>query len=91
MTVVSLRDLMAQASVDSVLEAKLVASADNLDRLVDVAIAAGYPVTKEDFLSLGELSNEELNSVAGGFTPYDDKNKSILKFISSLKEDVRAL
>ena len=73
MSEIVLNDLMAQSSVDPDLEAKLVAHADNLDGFLEVANAAGYPLTKEDLLSLAELSDDELAEVTGGNWRQDHK------------------
>lgn len=78
MSAVSLNDLLAQASVDPELEAKLAANSGNLKGFLEVANAAGYPVEEEDIMALKTLSDEELSAIAGGFTPYDDKNKCYL-------------
>jgi predicted ribosomally synthesized peptide with nif11-like leader len=62
----TLRDLLAQASVDEGLQIKLVSAAYSIDDILKVAIEAGYNISKEDLASLKELSDEELASVAGG-------------------------
>jgi predicted ribosomally synthesized peptide with nif11-like leader len=66
MSIETLRDLIAQASVDEGLQVKLVAAAYSIDDILKVAIHAGYDISKEDFAYLKELSDEDLASIAGG-------------------------
>ncbi len=66
MSLETLRDLIAQSSVDEDLQIKLVAAAYSVDDILKVANDAGYKISKEDLASLKMLSDEELAAVSGG-------------------------
>ena len=66
MSLETLRDFLAQASVDETLQIKLVSAAYSVDDILQVASDAGYNLSKDDLASLNELSDEELAIVGGG-------------------------
>ena len=66
MSLETLRDLIAQASVDEALQIKLVSAAYSIEEIIKVASDAGYNITKEDIASHGNLTDEQLSNIGGG-------------------------
>lgn len=84
MTLTILNDLLAQSLVDPDLEARLVANITNLDAFIEIANAAGYPLTKESLLRLTELPDEALSTMTGG--NQQDHKKWIDVLLPALKQ-----
>lgn len=61
-----LTDLIAQASVDSEFEARLVACTGHLDDFLEFANSSGYSLSREALAVMSDLSDQELASVVGG-------------------------
>ncbi len=74
MSLETLRDLIAQSSVDEALQIKLVSAACSIESILEVASEAGYNICKDDLASLSALTDEELSAVTGG---YQDHKKWI--------------